>query len=241
MLRGQDLPARGVPAVRPVIIDLFCGEGGAGRGYADAGFRVLGVDQDRRALARYPFPSFCGSWEDGLSEWLGVLRLSDIAAVHASPPCQHYSVAVMEKDRHPDLIPVVRQTLSSLRLPYIIENVPGAPLEDPLELCGCMFGLTTRLRGKTFMLYRPRLFECGGFQPAAPQHLPQNHILPAIPVMGHGVPGWFYKQHGFGPSAAERARLMGVPWMSREGLAESIPPAFTKYLAQFLDNAPDHM
>jgi DNA (cytosine-5)-methyltransferase 1 len=126
----------------PLVLDLFCGEGGASRGYADAGFEVVGVDNDPKALKRYPFPSFCNDWMMGLLYWLA-RRCIDI--IHASPPCQLFSSQSWDRAkaeaRWANLIPPVREALEATGKPFVIENVPGAKreLNDPVKLNGFMF------------------------------------------------------------------------------------------------------
>lgn len=146
------------------ILDLFCCQGGASEGYRRAGFEPYGVDVAPQP--KYPFAFERGdaraimAWliagqkvpfrkPDGSRETLG---LSDFSAIHASPPCQGYTLAQRIQGRdHPDLIDCVRDFLDASGLPWIIENVEGAPLRDPVLLCGSMFpGLR---------VYRHRLFE----------------------------------------------------------------------------------
>jgi DNA (cytosine-5)-methyltransferase 1 len=150
--------------VRPRILDLFCGAGGAGMGYHRAGFDVVGVD-----LAPQPHYPFEFSQSDALA-WLDYpltlgLRFD---AIHASPPCQAYSAMSACRpglaDQYPDLVAPTRELLEATGLPYVIENVPRAPLRDPVTLCGHMFGLP---------LYRHRLFEAN-FPIDQPEH-PARH------------------------------------------------------------------
>lgn len=214
---------------KPICLDLFCGEGGAGQGYADAGFQVIGVDKDAHALRRYPFGRECMDWETGLKMWGETADL-----IHASPPCQRYSRSGVNQAKHPDLLPEVREALLDTCKPYVIENVPGAPLKDPVELCGCMWDLGAEHHGQRFSLYRPRLFEAT-FNIATLTHKPHEH--PALPAYGHGSPGRMYRQ---GPSwnipAAAIKAGMGTEWMTRDGTAQSIPPVFAEYVGrQFLE------
>jgi DNA (cytosine-5)-methyltransferase 1 len=132
----------------PLLLDLFCGAGGAGMGYANAGFRVIGVDH--KPQPNYPFEFHRIDALHALE-----LDLSRVDAIHASPPCQAHSPlnALWGRD-HPDHIPAVRNRLSQLTIPWIIENVPGAPLRPDLILCGSMFGLFVR-RHRVFESNRP--------------------------------------------------------------------------------------
>ena len=136
--------------MRPRLLDLFCGAGGAAMGYHRAGFDVVGVDI--RPQPRYPF-------EFHQADALEFL-LDGFDAIHASPPCQaHTALSVMWNAReHPNLIPETRRLILEIGLPYVIENVVGArrELDHPVEICGAALGLGTA----THQLARHRLFEC---------------------------------------------------------------------------------
>lgn len=218
---------------KPVALDLFGGEGGAGKGYQRAGFYVIGVDENARALKRYPGWTLEMDWKDGLEY---VTFAYDVDLIHASPPCQLYTKAqfsLVNKPEHPDLIGPVREALIAMGKPYVIENVPGAPLIYPIELCGCMFDMTVEYKGQRFALYRPRLFETN-FPVEQPSHC--EHKYPAMDVFGHGSSGRFYRDHGFGVPSKVTNQLMGTEWMTRDGCSESIPPVFTEYIAnEFVD------
>jgi DNA (cytosine-5)-methyltransferase 1 len=111
--------------LRPRLLDLFCGAGGAGVGYHRAGFDVVGVDI--KPQPNYPFEF----WHDDALEYLRQLCESvpsaEFSAIHASPPCQAYAGLSSKDGRHPDLIPPVRDLLRATGLPYVIENIEGAP------------------------------------------------------------------------------------------------------------------
>lgn len=121
--------------MRPRLLDLFCGAGGASMGYHRAGFEVIGVDI--KLQPHYPFKFYQA---DALA-----FPLEGYDAYHASPPCQAYSEAtpITTKSKHPQLIRIVHDLLIKLDKPYVIENVEGARwhLENPIMLCGTMFGL----------------------------------------------------------------------------------------------------
>ena len=146
---------------RPKLLDLFCGEGGAGRGYDLAGWDVYGVDNDPRRLALYPYPAHEG-------DALVFLEMfwRDFDAIHASPPCQGYSsgtAALPDRlERYDRLIAATRDLLKATGLPYVIENVEDArdELDHPVMLCGRMFGLgAVDTDGTPLVLDRHRLFE----------------------------------------------------------------------------------
>ena len=203
----------------PLLLDLFCAQGGAGMGYHRAGFAVVGVDRDPQP--RYPFAFVRG---DAL-EYLAY-HGHEYDAIHASPPCQHFSTitrTAKTQDDHPNLIPQVRETLYWTGKPWIIENVVGAPLVNPVLLCGAMF---PELR-----VYRHRLFEAS-FPLVVPEH--PKHIHKTTKCgRGAGDNGWMsIAGHVSNVRAANAA--MGCGWMSQKGIAQAIPPAYTEYLGRQL-------
>lgn len=200
------------------ILDLFCCEGGAATGYHQAGFEVVGVDIVHRP--NYPFDLVVA---DALE--YGYAHGHEFDAIHASPPCQAYSKAQRLRDnQHPDLVGPTREMLETLGKPWVIENVPGAPLRDPVELCGAMFGLRT---------YRHRLFETGGFELVPPPH--PVHVARTTKMGRPLKEGEFMHVVGNFSGVATARDIMGMPWASREGLAEAIPPAYTRYIGGVLD------
>ena len=200
---------------RPRLLDLFCGAGGAAMGYHRAGFDVVGVDI--RPQPRYPFEFHQG---DAMT-W----PLDGFDAIHASPPCQAYSVASNcrpgLRDEHPDLLAPTRARLEASGAWWVIENVPGAPMRTDYRLCGCMFGLRTAQR----QLIRERWFETSwrGFdlRPAC------YHTAPAITISTKGQPN----RSG---SKAEAIETMGIDWMDGRERGLAIPPAYTEYIGQQL-------
>jgi DNA (cytosine-5)-methyltransferase 1 len=151
------------------------------------------------------------------------LSLADFDAIHASPPCQAHSEAWrLRRNDHPKLIAPTRAALLAIIKPYIIENVPGAPLRDPVLLCGAMFGLRT---------YRHRLFEAS-WPLRAPAHPP--HAAPQA-KMGRPVkPGEFGQFIGNYSGAALAREVMQMPWANRDGIREAIPPAYTEHIGRQL-------
>ncbi len=214
---------------RPVILDVFCGAGGCSVGYHQAGFDVVGVDLHPQP--RYPFEFHQA---DAL-EYLATADLTGFDAIHASPPCQAYSAAnnIHQRTDHPDLIDATRGALLATGLPYVIENVPGAPLRNPYLLCGRAFGLGVK---------RHRLFETP-IAMLVPQ-CPVGHPGDWVMVFGHTVLGRtptlgrtakdgpiFRRPH----LGVERGRAaMGIDWMNRDELSQAIPPAFTAHIGAAL-------
>lgn len=201
-------------SARPLLLDLFCGAGGAAMGYHRAGFDVVGVDLNPQP--NYPFAFYQADALEFLLDFGGKFD-----AVHASPPCQRYSA--MSKCRpgiaeeYPDLVDQVRNLLVMNGLPCVIENVPGAPLLDPITLCGQMFGLE---------LYRHRLFE-SNIPLVAPEH--PKHVIPASKA-GHWKPGTVMSISGHVSPMWKAREVMGIDWCTRDELAESIPPQYTRWI-----------
>jgi DNA (cytosine-5)-methyltransferase 1 len=211
--------------MRPRLLDLFSGAGGAAKGYADAGFDVVGVDLNPKVGAHYPYEFHAA---DAMT-W----PLDGFDAVHASPPCQAYSVtASLHTADYPKLIGPMRDRLIAAGVPFVIENVAGArrELANPILLCGSSFGLGVR---------RHRLFETSWPITFTP---PCAHYLQPEPVdvTGTGASRLGARIDGKGGNSRKPRNLahardvMGIDWMSRTELAESIPPAFTRFVGEQL-------
>lgn len=211
------------------ILDLYCGAGGAAVGY-DRAFRgdaeIVGVDIAPQK--RYPFQFV----QADVLEFLDSGLWNDFDLYHASPPCQAYSRANnVHKKEYPHLIGPTRERLEAIGRPFVIENVVGAPLRDPVMLCGKMFDLK---------VYRHRNFEVSCFL-LAPVHIPHKDRSKwrsthgptengFVCVFGHGGGrGW----QEFGQRYADYARFaMGIPWMTKAELAEAIPPVYTQWIGE---------
>jgi DNA (cytosine-5)-methyltransferase 1 len=213
--------------VRPRLLDLFCGAGGAAMGYNRAGFEVVGVDIEPQP--DYPFRFYRWDALDVL-ERLGaadtLLPGWTFDAIHASPPCPvHSSLNGWSGDStSPDLVPQTREALQATGLPYVIENVPGAPLVAPVQLCGQALGLKVR---------RHRLFECS-FSVMVPQC---QHPEPPVIVVGGSIGRKVFdpRRKAIAPSFEEAKEVMGMPWVAtRQGVVNAIPPAYTEHIGGYL-------
>lgn len=236
------------------LLDLFCCAGGAGMGYHRAGFAVYGVDIEPQP--NYPFAFHQGDvleviatliaggqvefvWPDGRTE---SLSRADFIAAHASPPCQFHSItANAHSVAHVDLLEPTRLLLIDLGLPYVIENVEGAPLADPVLLCATMFGLRAAdVDGVELQLQRHRLFETSFAVALAPA--PCAHD--STPVGGvYGGSRHRKPEHrdnperrgGYVPARSVRETLLGIDWMRTDHeLAQAIPPAYTEWIGREL-------
>ena len=223
--------------MRPRILDLFCCEGGAGMGYHRAGFEVVGVDLfEDYTQARYPFDSFRGDVFkvlDRIDSW-------DFDAIHASPPCQRYSITNASRGHdYPDLVGPTREALQATGLPYVIENVVGAPLVDPVELCGCMFDLKARDDdGVMLHLQRARLFESNVPLSAPGPHDHSDHEWVGGCYGGARRDKYeakYVRKGGYvPPNKAVVEAYMGIDWMTWKGLHQAIPPAYTEHIGHQL-------
>lgn len=207
---------------RRLLLDLFCGAGGAAVGYDRAGFDVIGVDVEPQL--DYPFEFIQADALQYLRTWGGT---DWFAVIHASPPCQHHTTLAKgsngNQHMHPDLVGPTRELLVATGLPYVIENVVTAPLLSPIMLCGEMFGLG---------VIRHRLFE-------------SNRLLVAPPHRAHRgrVAGWRHGETFEGPyqavygngggkgSFAQWATAMGIDWITTgHSMTEALPPVYTEFI-----------
>jgi DNA (cytosine-5)-methyltransferase 1 len=210
----------------PLLLDLFSGAGGAAMGYFDAGFDVVGVDIAPQP--NYPFWFAQGDALDFLAD-CDFLRQFD--AVHASPPCQaHSDLQKQSKRIYRDFIPEVRALLRATGLPYVIENVEGAPLVDPVTLCGTMFGELRVIRHRLFETNWPLVAPPHGRHPLVFTHDKRK--------AHHGKLDQdtaFVQVTGGGNCSVANARAaMDIDWMTKPELNEAIPPAYSKHVGRQL-------
>jgi DNA (cytosine-5)-methyltransferase 1 len=216
---------------RPVLLDLFCGGGGAAMGYHRAGFDVIGVDIVRQP--DYPFPFV-------LADALTYGPLSAFDAIHASPPCKRYTtVGGADRrrprlfDPHPDCLGPMLARLELESVPWVVENVPGAPMPPgAVVYCGSSFGLDVR-RHRLFASNRPLV--------APPcNHGWQTPRFTSLDLHRHkggrmaSVVGVYGHAHGDGDTLALRQRAMGIDWLANDRLTQAIPPAYTEHVGRQL-------
>lgn len=219
--------------MKPRLLDLFCGAGGAAMGYHRAGFEVVGVD-----IAPQPHYPFRMSVRDALE----VVATYTVDAIHASPPCQFATAykRVGNVKVSPNLIPQTRELLEATGLPYVIENVESArsELRDPVLLCGSMFdghGMHD--------IQRHRLFETNwDLQPPsepcrhkiwAPDRYPGGRSVERTGSSTGLVRGTIEVGSWDIPLPVQQ-RAMGIDWMTLEELSEAIPPVYTAFIGQQL-------
>lgn len=217
------------------LVDFFCGAGGASMGYSRAGFTV-GMGIDIAPQPNYPFPFEQG---DAL-EHLRVIAegwwdRTKPFVIHASPPCQAnvkglaaVNARLGRTMKHRDLIAEVRALCIASGLPYVIENVEGAALRDPVRLCGTSFGLPLR-RHRLFESNVPLLVPpCAHRRDAVPKYWTswrpngETRRATTVQVYGNGA-----ETHEWGPA-------MGIDWMTPKEMAEAIPPIFTETIGRQL-------
>lgn len=201
------------------MLDLFCGAGGAARGYQNAGFHVTGVDY--RAQPRYAGDVFIYG---DVFEWLQPDTVAGFDVIHASPPCQLYStLAGRTGHSYPDTVARTRALLEASGKPWVIENVPDAPLRDPIMLCGTHFDLQAAGR----FLRRHRHFESSlQLHPLDSTCYCEGELVGG--VYGNGGGGAMTRGYKFTPAQAREA--MEVDWMTHRELGQAIPPAYTTFV-----------
>lgn len=234
---------------RPKLLDLFCGEGGAAAGYMRAGWDVFGVDL-KPLGHRYPG---CGITHADALAFL-VRHGHKYDAIHASPPCQGYTIATAgnpeARAKHKRLIAATRELLILTGRPWVIENVEQArsQMVDPIMLCGRMFGLGALDEdGEPLVLDRHRLFE-SNVPLVAPTH-PKHGNEQVAGVYGgsrrsskpNATPAddryaARHERHGGYVPRSKRVQqeLLGIDWMTVKGMQESIPPVYAEFIGRQL-------
>jgi DNA (cytosine-5)-methyltransferase 1 len=204
------------------LLDLFSGAGGAARGYMNAGFHVTGVDYHKQP--RYAGDKFIYA---DVYEWTSE-HAHEYDIIHASPPCQRYSTMAGRTGRgYPDSVARTRGLLQATGKPWVIENVPEAPLVDPIVLCGTHFDLCAQTDGGRRWLRRHRHFE-SSHELHEPAVGCDCDVLPIGGVYGNGGGG--EQTRGYKFTSAQAREAMEIDWMTRRELSQAVPPAYTTFI-----------
>ena len=234
--------------LKPKLLDLFCGAGGAAMGYHRAGFEVVGIDI--KPQKHYPFEFHQA---DAMT-----YPLDGFDVIHASPPCQAYTLMRhMGKnagEKAPDLVAATRRILQASGQHWVMENVVGSPLINPMMLCGSSFKLGVR---------RHRLFESqllllapfcrhdpdswpiavwGDGRPSR-QEARRIHRGPIAVYGDHPEDSAIHGANNDKPGLTRRAatlevarQAMDIDWMSWDEITQAIPPAYTEFIGKQLMN-----
>jgi DNA (cytosine-5)-methyltransferase 1 len=205
-------------------------------GLSRAGFYVMGVDNR-------PQPHYCG--DEFFQADAMTFPLDGYDFIWASPPCQAFTAlrTMPNAKQHADLLTPTRERLKAIGIPYVIENVPGAPLNrGATMLCGTMFGLGTKC-GR-FELRRHRYFESSHALGLTQEC---RHNLPAIGVYGSDGRGRVNRRAltitGHAGSYSNRDKsyswtvdsareALGIDWMGGNELTQAIPPAYSQWVGE---------
>lgn len=204
---------------KPKLLDLYCCGGGAGYGYELAGFDVTGVDNENQ-------PKHRGKFIQGDAIEFLKQNWKHFDAIHASPPCQEYSLSSkqfrLKGRKYIELIEATRVEVLKTGLPYVMENVPDAPLINPIILCGAMFNMKT---------YRHRAFE-SNFKIVVPEH--PEHTAPNAKMGRKPREGEFIQYVGHFSGVKKVQEMTGLHWLGQYELAQSIPPQYTEFIGRQL-------
>ena len=213
----------------PRLLDLYSCAGGAARGYADAGFEVVGIDINPQP--NYPFEFHQG---DALEMLADRDFLAGFDAIHASPPCQSESdLRHRWSDiEYPDLLTPTLDLLADVEIPWVVENVASTKkLPGALVLCGTEFELKARCRdGKTRWLKRHRRFGASFFMLGAGGCHCSHRLIGGV----YGTSGGGPMNRGYKFHAPEARTAMGIDWMTWKEMSQAIPPAYTQYIGEAL-------
>ena len=214
--------------MKPKLLDLFCGAGGAAMGYHRAGFEVIGID-----IKPQPHFPFEFHQADALTH-----SLEGFDAYHASPPCQRYSKSVKKVSRsnHPDLISLIRDRLVATTRLYVIENVVKSPLKNYVQLCGSSFNLPVQ-RHRWFELNFPILVMRCSHTEYPRKYAPAWNRTTPLRVLS--ISGGYQTRVNIGEDFLKQHKeAMGIDWeISYKELSEAIPPAYTEYIGKYLMQA----
>jgi DNA (cytosine-5)-methyltransferase 1 len=225
-----------------MLLDLFAGAGGCTVGYQRAGFTVTAVDLNANAIKRNPADTTMVA--DALELLAQQDFLAEFDVIHASPPCQAYSITKHAHDReHPDLYQPVKDALVAWGGTWVIENVPGVPMMDAVTLCGSMFDLTTwdDYINQPVQLQRHRLFESNVLLmapgPCRHKDMRVGGVYGGAWSKNKSLDPTIKRTGGYAPPDHVQRELMGIDWMTRQQLNQAIPPVYTEFLGRQLIDA----
>lgn len=218
---------------RPVVWDFYCCDGGAGEGYRRAGFDVVGFD-----IVEHRYPPGLFVQADAIEVltilardgWVPFLGRPDI--VHTSPPCHDWSdlSTLSGEDGTGELLHRTLELLAHLDVPWVVENVEGAPMPGALLLCGSEFGLGAHCAdGRWRQLRRHRLFLSSVFLWGAGGCMHRGQ-----PIGVYGTGGGGQMTRGYKGNLIESREAIGLPWANRADVSQAIPPAFTEHIGEQL-------
>lgn len=216
--------------MKPRLLDLFSGAGGAARGYQLAGFHVTGVDN--RPQPRYAGDVF--ELGDALEYLAAHGREYD--AIHASPPCtDHTELAFGVRGRRKPhgtgwLLPATIEMLAQLGQPYVVENVPRADMPGAFVLCGRSFGIERLKRHRKFLTNVPVLVPPCACRRGMQTVGVYGDLSRNDRSMGRNPDGYPRIRAG----VATARDLLDCPWMTAEDLSQAIPPAYTQFVGERL-------
>lgn len=203
-------------------LDLFCKAGGASMGLHQAGFDVTGIDIEPQP--RYPFRFIQA---DALNP---PVILSEFDFIWASPVCKAFTnganaLAKRTGRRHPNQIPDTRKLLISSGVPWVIENVPTAPIRADIVLHGHMF--------PNLKVIRKRHFETSWNEFLLVSPLPKGLLREGyLCPVGHGTPKGIRDMGLPDYTVAMVREAMGIDWMNRDELSQAIPPAYSEFIGR---------
>lgn len=208
-------------------------------GYHRSGFDVIGFDV--LVQPRYPFSFAQADAIEVLEQLLVYGSYEGIpapAAIHASMPCQRWSTQTKQHGpevvaSHPDLIGPVRELLQAWGGVWVMENIPAAPLRRAVLVCGAALGLTH----DGYWLKRHRHFEFSsllsrGTGCGCHPGMRFLDVTGGGPTTRPRLDGGGGRPH---KGTAEQVRsIMGMPWATKGGCNEAIPPAYTEFVGRQL-------
>lgn len=225
-------------------LDLCSGGGGATAGYLRAA-KALGINLEMHGIDSWVMPSYYGSGGSYFTRMDAIDALQDeryvrsFDFIHISPPCKKFSKTSRINPSSGtgsggkiDLLTPAREILLAQYsdIPWVIENVPEAPLDNWVQMCGSVFPELTGFDERR-QLRRHRKFQLNGFV-AFGTACKHNGFRPLGVYGNPGKP--IPKGADIAESLEEGRKLMGIDWMKWPELTQAIPPAYTEKIGMHL-------